>query len=672
MGGNAAVRDGRELQPTRNTATGSKTTDHLNKKQNFKETPVKRKILIIVFNLALALGAVRSANAQTAFTYQGKLVDDCCPATGLYDLRLRLYPSAGPGGSPVSGTPTLTQPGVPVTNGLFTASLNFGDAAFNGSRRWLQIEVRTNSTGSYETLAPRTELTPTPYALYAQKAGTVTNNAITGVHVASGQVVKSLNGLRDNVTLSAGANVTLTPSGNNIQIAAPGGTGWGLGGNNISPGQFLGTLNNAPLEIRAPNGVGIGTATPSSSLHLLNPGNSTYLTLEKVSAAYESGLRFTTAGANRWWVYADDTSDDFLIHSGGEVGSAPRIRLPSANNDILLGLNGGNVGIGITSPGAKLHVDGGNAGRAIYAHDVTGEAIVGDSWTGRAVFGYSGSSGTGLHGSSQSGYGVLGENRNTGDYGILGAASGYGVWGQSASPGGRGVAGTATSSAADSIGVKGFHQPSGNYGELGNGSYGVYGRAGNFGSYGVAGEGDNIGVYAHNTSSGKTAYLATSGLAGDFYGDVQVHGTTTTGVLTITGGADLAEPFQMSGEKIAEGSVVVIDEENPGHLKQATRAYDTRVAGIVSGANGVKAGIALHQEGVLEGGQNVALTGRVYVKVDASFGAIKPGDLLTTSDTPGHAMKVTDSTKAQGAILGKAMTALHEGTGMVLVLVSLQ
>jgi hypothetical protein len=149
-------------------------------------------------------------------------------------------------------------------------------------------------------------------------------------------------------------------------------------------------------------------------------------------------------------------------------------------------------------------------------------------------------------------------------------------------------------------------------------------------------------------------------------------GMTTVKALTITGGADLAEPFQMSGEKIAEGSVVVIDEENPGHLKQAIRAYDTRVAGIVSGANGVNTALALHQTGVLEGGQNVALTGRVYAMADASFGAIKPGDLLTTSDTPGHAMKVTDLSKAQGTILGKAMTALPDGQGMVLVLVSLQ
>ena len=95
-------------------------------------------------------------------------------------------------------------------------------------------------------------------------------------------------------------------------------------------------------------------------------------------------------------------------------------------------------------------------------------------------------------------------------------------------------------------------------------------------------------------------------------------------------------------------------------MKLSTRAYDTRVAGIVSGGNGINPGIALHQEGALESGQNVALTGRVYAQADAAFGAINPGDLLTTSDTPGHAMKVTDHAKAQGAILGKAMSSFKK------------
>jgi hypothetical protein len=93
---------------------------------------------------------------------------------------------------------------------------------------------------------------------------------------------------------------------------------------------------------------------------------------------------------------------------------------------------------------------------------------------------------------------------------------------------------------------------------------------------------------------------------------------------------------------------------------------------VVSGANGLHPGVQMRQQGLCDGGKNVALTGRVYAQADTSNGPIKPGDLLTTSAIPGHAMKVTDHAKAQGAILGKAMTALSEGTGLVLVLVTLQ
>lgn len=154
--------------------------------------------------------------------------------------------------------------------------------------------------------------------------------------------------------------------------------------------------------------------------------------------------------------------------------------------------------------------------------------------------------------------------------------------------------------------------------------------------------------------------------------DVQVSGTTRTGVLQITGGADIAEPFAVSGESIPQGAVVVIDEDNPGRLRLSAQAYDTRVAGVVSGANGIRPGLTLSQQGAIEGGHNVALSGRVYVQADASNACIKPGDLLTTSDVPGHAMKALDPARAQGAILGKAMSELKEGRGMVLVLVSLQ
>jgi hypothetical protein len=152
------------------------------------------------------------------------------------------------------------------------------------------------------------------------------------------------------------------------------------------------------------------------------------------------------------------------------------------------------------------------------------------------------------------------------------------------------------------------------------------------------------------------------------------NGTLQTSVLQIFGGGDLAEPFEISqADSIQPGLVVAIDPDQPGHLRIADRAYDRTVAGIISGANGINPGLTMKQAGsVADGAHPVSLTGRVYCWADASYGPIAPGDLLTTSDTPGHAMKVTDHTKAQGAIIGKAMTKLERGKGLVLVLVTLQ
>lgn len=119
--------------------------------------------------------------------------------------------------------------------------------------------------------------------------------------------------------------------------------------------------------------------------------------------------------------------------------------------------------------------------------------------------------------------------------------------------------------------------------------------------------------------------------------------------------------------------IVSIDPTHPGELSVSARAYDRTVAGVVSGAGGVKPGMLMGQRSSKADGKHpVALTGRVYCFVDASLGAIEPGDLITTSDTPGHGIKVNDHARAQGAIIGKAMTGLVSGKGLVLVLVSLQ
>jgi hypothetical protein len=155
---------------------------------------------------------------------------------------------------------------------------------------------------------------------------------------------------------------------------------------------------------------------------------------------------------------------------------------------------------------------------------------------------------------------------------------------------------------------------------------------------------------------------------------LHVNGVTSTKVLEITGGADLAEHFDVkSGELATPGMVVSIDPQKAGGLRISSIAHDKKVAGIISGAGDIQPGMLMGQEGsIAHGSHPVALTGRVYCLVDASYGEIQPGDLLTTSDTPGHAMKVSKHEQAKGAIIGKAMTSLEEGKGLVLVLVSLQ
>jgi hypothetical protein len=183
---------------------------------------------------------------------------------------------------------------------------------------------------------------------------------------------------------------------------------------------------------------------------------------------------------------------------------------------------------------------------------------------------------------------------------------------------------------------------------------------------------DTNEIMARNNGAAATLFLNHEG------GEVHVGqgsggtGRLVTPVLQITGGADLSEGFEVGGADVRPGMVVVIDPANPGQLVPSVHAYDKKVAGIISGAGGVNTGLVMGQSGsVADGRHPVALTGRVWCLVDASD-AIEPGDLLTTSNTPGHAMKAADYDAAQGAIIGKAMTALEEGRGLVLVLVSLQ
>jgi len=155
------------------------------------------------------------------------------------------------------------------------------------------------------------------------------------------------------------------------------------------------------------------------------------------------------------------------------------------------------------------------------------------------------------------------------------------------------------------------------------------------------------------------------GLAGRFEGDVEVSGDIR--LLN----ADCAEDFDVAGgEEIEPGTVAVLNQE--GALQQSQDAYDKRVAGVVAGASGYSPGITLDKRQPQDNRIPVALLGKVYCKVDAEHSPVEVGDLLTTSSTPGHAMKADDLLKAFGAVIGKALRPLREGQDLIPVLVALQ
>lgn len=187
-----------------------------------------------------------------------------------------------------------------------------------------------------------------------------------------------------------------------------------------------------------------------------------------------------------------------------------------------------------------------------------------------------------------------------------------------------------------------------------------------------------VGTDSPNAAFGVQEVSASSNimrgmtLAGDTVFRVTNTGRVITTALQITGGGDLVEGFDGGDTDCSPGTVVSIDTQNPGQVRPSTGAYDLCVAGVVSGAGGVHHGIRMGQDDVLDGDVLVAMTGRVWVRCTDEGGPIRPGDRLTTANLPGHAMAATEADRCDGAVLGKAMTALDGSSGLVLVLVNLQ
>jgi hypothetical protein len=148
-------------------------------------------------------------------------------------------------------------------------------------------------------------------------------------------------------------------------------------------------------------------------------------------------------------------------------------------------------------------------------------------------------------------------------------------------------------------------------------------------------------------------------------GNVAVDGNIGAKYQDVAEWVDTAVPLEA-------GTVVIVDPAQPNRVLPSQRAYDTRVAGAVS----AQPGLVLGEQS--EGRATVAQSGRVRVKVDAAYGAIKIGDLLVTSPTPGYAMRSrlmhvgSKAIHRPGTLLGKALEPLPAGKGEILVLLTLQ
>jgi hypothetical protein len=248
-----------------------------------------------------------------------------------------------------------------------------------------------------------------------------------------------------------------------------------------------------------------------------------------------------------------------------------------------------------------------------------------------------------------------------------------GVWGYTISSTDSGVFG---SNDGSGNGVAGFSKDGiGVRGDSTDGFAAVHGHGGKNGVWGYTVSSTDSGVFGSNDGSGNgvagfskdgIGVFAKGGrLAGRFEGDIEV-----TGDIRLVN-ADCAEDFDIAGvETVESGTVMVLCDE--GTLKPSEHAYDKRVAGVISGAGNYSPGIVLDKQPAQGNRSPVGLLGKVFCKVDASYASIEIGDLLTTSDNPGHAMKVTDPLKAFGSVIGKALRPLKEGQGLIPILIALQ
>jgi hypothetical protein len=394
----------------------------------------------------------------------------------------------------------------------------------------------------------------------------------------------------------------------------------------------------------------------------------------------EDAVDGITTNPSRNGVAALNTSTGNAVFPGGNAFFGVTTAVNGAgvfganNSPKGVGVQGNGPDAGISGfseagDGVRAHSNHGN-GTSTFAHDPNGTALlaINDAKTAPTETD-----------SSPHGSGVLGVTTVPGAAGVFGANNdsnkGVGIQGNGPtagvsgfSPQGPGVLGNGVHDS----GVTGFH------GDPRLQETTVANDGAVAGVFGASDVGGGVVGYSRQPSSfgviafgGIRAAAMDHAFAGEFNGPVQIEGNLQVSGDIFLPGADCAEHFAISGnESIEPGCVVVIDEE--GSLRTSCRSYDTRVAGVVSGAGKYRPAIILDKEQAKAGSLPLALVGKVYCKVDAQYGDIQIGDLLTSSPTPGHAMRASDHAQAFGAVLGKALRPLRKEQGLIPILVALQ
>ncbi len=468
----------------------------------------------------------------------------------------------------------------------------------------------------------------------------------------------------------------------------------------------LGTANVMRMTITGTGNVGIGTAVPTSRLHLTGPAAST-LNLDKSGSTLGRFGLYVGDGS------AGSISDDNYIRSLNTT--LHFLAGPGAATEVATFANSGNVGIGVTSPTSKLETAGTSATQIVLATQngagtgsfnvgtpppaaIRGDATAATNYVLGVLGTVSTPSGAGVVGmnlaatGNSSGAGVRGiTTSNAAGTGVWGEATAtvgdnVGVYGTSASSSGTGVIGEATSTAlgADSAGVYGVARSNGGAGIFGESTWGGAGSSGNLYPVGVWGRIQSTS--ADFTVSGAAGLFDTSSPTGNiligragpapnrvFRVDGTGKGFFNGG--TQTNGADFAESVSIreAKSKYQPGDVIAIDTTGTRRFTKVSKAYSTLVAGIYSTKPGVLATPHGIDDSRVESEEiPLAVVGIVPCKVTNENGPIKSGDLLVSSSLAGYAMKGTDSKRMNGAVIGKALSDMKGTTGVIEVLVSLQ